>query len=237
MTETTTLDSIARADLGDAATVVGGPFEAGSDPWLAAWALICRTVMRTEPGPHQRYFPHSCVAATSIGIEAARYFGVPVAPLPVWAGAMTADAYRWHLDHGLGEPSPVGWSVSIGGTASGEVVRHDDGRRYYDGHLVCWLPGRQRLADISIDQAHRPEKGLRVARPLVVELADDYFTEADPDRLAMFSSDVWGGAVVLYRRMYGKAARAWRQGPDWRSGPTKRAAIGDAIRLLRQVTR
>lgn len=228
-----TLDTIARADLGDAATLVPGPFEVGSDGWLAAWALLCRISMRTEEGPDRRYLPRSCVAATRIGIEVARYFGVPVTPLPVWGWAMTRDAYEWHLAHGLGEVAPVGWSVAMGGNGTGEVERRD-GRRWYDGHLICRLPGRNRIADLSIDQADRPERGLHLARPVVLELADDHFTEADPDRLAIFGSD---GGVLAYRRLYGQATRGYR-GDDWTKGsPTRRTVIAESIRLLREVTR
>lgn len=229
-----TLDAIAEADLGDAVTLALGPYDVGTDEWLAAWALLCRVSMRTEEGPDRRYFPRSCVAATRIGIEAARYFGVAVEPLPVWGFAMTADAYAWHLEHGLSETSPVGWSVALGGNGTGTVERRD-GRRWYDGHLICRLTGRDRIADIAIDQANRPERGLHLARPVVLELADDFFGEHDPDRLAVFGSE--HGAVLAYRRLYGPAARGYR-GNDWTTdSPTRRAVIGESIRLLREVTR
>lgn len=233
MSNPQTVDEIMRGDLGDAATLLG-PFEVGSDRWLAAWALLCRVSMRTGEGPDRRYLPRSCVAATRIGIEVARYFGVTVEPLAVWGFAMTRDAYEWHLEHGLAGESPVGWSVGLGGNGTGDVERRD-GRHWYDGHLICRLPGLARIADLAVDQADRPEQGLHLARPVVLELAPDFFTEADPDRMAVFGSE--HGDVLAYRRLYGDAARSYR-GKDWnRDSATRRTVIGESIRLLRGVTR
>ncbi len=76
----------------------------------------------------------------------------------------------------------------------------------YNGHMLMSYPGAGVVVDLTSDQFHTPERGLRVPAPLVMTL--------DRDRLASgVEVTLPSGTKIAYLEMAGDVS--WRALPAW----------------------
>jgi hypothetical protein len=171
-----------------------------------------------------------CIAATRIGVEALRHFGVKAQPLAVDVQVFNAAAVQWVIE---GQPGGTDEFVrrgcyylsSLRGPCAGErpPTRINVGPTW-DGHLVAHVPALGVIADFDFRQLARPEFGI-VTAPAMVAGWDGDLQECVLD----------GGARVLYRPrldpMTGRPDEIWRESPDW----TK--PIDDLVRVVVRAAR
>lgn len=192
--------------------------EVGSDAWLHHVALTIRAPVVRLWGAD------TCVISTLLSVEVLRYFGIASAPEPVYFAAYSPEAVATLAPDGAGV-----WrharGHSVGVTGTGAVVRRD-GRLRWDGHLVARLLDRPRLLDVSLDQASRPDRGLRLD-PAVVPLCIQWGARG---ARALLTRD--DGAVIVYEPMR-CAGAPWRQHSAYtQSRADRRAVAGYVIRTL-----
>jgi hypothetical protein len=121
--------------------------------WLTQFANATRRAMR------DRWHARSCIAATRIGLEVLRAFGVVGYPTPVTVAAFNRAgwlAFQREPDQPVTESDiPNAWAVGIVGTGA---VDQQTGS--WDGHLVLHV--NRYLVDLSADQLSRPQRNLPV---------------------------------------------------------------------------
>lgn len=158
---------------------------------------------------------NSCIESVRVGIEVARYFGLMIEPVPVKCCFATLDWYAAFTDHQA--PPLPGWSV--GTTGAGNPT----GPNRWDGHLIGYAPLADLLIDYSADQYHRPQHGLNVPGPVVMQV--------DRARLRAGFAARWGEIMVDYKQI---TDRAWSRGGGWTGHHSLISeAAGEAIRALR----
>lgn len=169
----------------------------------------------------------SCVAATKVGAEVLRYFGIEAKPVGVTTTVMNAAM----ADNFRSNPGPLSdeeveqlrqqgaWMLDFEGSGAVDD-NHPLGRRW-DGHLVLVVEG-ERLVDLSADQFCRPTKGITMAP----------FHAPWAGWPALYGNAE--GCVALYQPLEGAAAHSWRQAGDWRQGQLWRPIASVLIRELRE---
>jgi hypothetical protein len=129
--------------------------------------------------PRRRQSDGYCLAATRIGIETLRHFGVKCEPLVVSALAGNAKWRAW-IESEVGGKKPEGAYVTR--TSSG---RPGD----FAQHLVVEVDDQ--LLDLDSRQFSEPESGIVVPETLVASLTE-HGAQLDLD----------GGGVILYARRH-----------------------------------
>jgi hypothetical protein len=159
----------------------------------------------------------SCIAATRMGLEVLRYFGVAAVPQPVRLGAFNATAWAALA---AGQPLDTehtdAWSVGVAG------VGQPRSRGGWDGHLALLVRDAV-LLDLSLDQFSRPEHQLVLAAswfPLPPEFFQDGWVTYQHAL----------GAVIRYQRLHDAS---WKRSRDWLA--TDRRWIRPVGRIIRAV--
>jgi hypothetical protein len=167
--------------------------------------------------------PDSCVLATRVFVDALNALGEQGADgMVALAIVMSPNAAEHSLEHGCNQritecPERGDRAVAILGWEPNAPARGFT--EVWSGHLVA-VVRRQWLVDLSLPQVHRPELGLVIDSPLVVELPRDFFKGGKSADLHEDS-----GMRLLYTAM--PNARAdWRQSPDWAWGSQVRRELG-----------
>lgn len=117
----------------------------------------------------------SCICSTKIFVQTARVIGSTARPMTVEACALNPVATEWFREHGW-DSDPTrdelrelgkrgGYFLVLG--ARGEAP---SGPNAWPGHLVAITEGATHLVDVSIDQAHRPQRGVSMTGPLVLPI-------------------------------------------------------------------
>jgi hypothetical protein len=177
-------------------------------------------------GPHLEHEFHRrdlCIAATRLAIHVGAYFGVEVGAQPCRVLAVNrqfaahleaaqAKGARWQ-DVSVRAYADVDGSHSVGIGWPGEHGGHP-----WPFHLVA--TGGGWIADFSIRQAERLDKGIKTGTALVATLAE---------HVSCVEKET--GAVVHYWTMEDDG---YRQMPDWKHRRTARLA-GPLIRHIRQL--
>jgi hypothetical protein len=178
--------------------------------------------------------PDSCIASAWILSEVSRRLGFDATVLPVSLSLENKAMTDFRAK--LGGWPPTREEVAAVAAVGGRVVVVGDpatpaAASKWAGHLVVVVHGRGELAliDLSADQAHRPQKGIRVEAPIVVPLAWDTWQEFQKGgALTGTRSD---GVTMIY--MVQKTL-PYQVSPDWihgekRWGPLVETFVG-AIR-------
>lgn len=164
----------------------------------------------------------SCIAATRVGLEVCRYFGVPATPVATRCSVMNAPmaaAVRAGGELDVDELKAQGaWWLDSEGTGRVE-------EQAWDGHLVMLAgrPGAERLVDLSADQFTRPAKGIYV----------EPYHVPHPGWPAVLVSPE--GVHMSYEPLGPEAARSYQGSPDWRRHERWRPIVAQIIRRLRQL--
>ncbi len=170
-----------------------------------------------------------CVAATRLGAEVCRYFGIDARPQPVMANAFNQQALDW-IEGGrdwpkIGDPEEAEfWAAGCHIIGIDEEDRGERGR--YPGHLVLWLPGREQILDLTIGQFSRPAKGLVL--PDGALLPAPRLHAGEPVAHTFTPDDGQTSAIVYNVR----SGDRFRRGADWRHNP--RLLAGRLIREIRE---
>jgi hypothetical protein len=159
----------------------------------------------------------SCIAATRMGLEVCRYFGIAARPQSVRMMAVNALA-RAAITAGEEPDWAAGaWSVGIAGNGQPQTPGG------WDGHLV--LVADRTLVDLSLDQASRPAKDL----PLNAATfrLDDTFDHGEWVHYRL------GPATVSYQQT---RDLTWRTSPDWQARDRRwREPVARIIRTIRDL--
>jgi len=166
------------------------------------------------------YRPDCCIAATAIGSEALRYFGV--AAEPVASDVVLFNPEAWELQN-RGVPVPewpsTAWSLGVQ-----REMLVAEGRDGFCGHLVIIIGDL--LVDLSAAQFDRPKKGLRCDKPLIL---DGGKWDDEAGRMS-FGAILPDGTTIIY--WLRPENRAWKAAPDWKNRAER---AGPMIRRLRSL--
>lgn len=190
-----------------------------------------REVMLLASGWTMRGEQNSCITATAVGVAALTRLGVSCRPLPCAAWAGNAAALPAFIER---RPLPLdGWSVGIDPDAPASAVP-DRGASYtepyrrgpsgWNGHLV--IAGDSWVLDLTAAQFHRPQRGIVVPGPVLIDPADPTKSVAAP------LPD--GGALILLPRP--ELAR-WRRSPAWRDDDVPAVAADVVAKIVERIDR
>lgn len=155
----------------------------------------------------------SCVLSTKLAVAIFRRLRMSAAPMPCSIAVANERGQRAITAGVSPKDFPLGaWSVGCAmyeksARALGTTEPHRVGG--FTGHLVVWVPGA--LIDLTIQQFHRPNKGIEVRRPLV--LASDVLDER-PANSGIYRTTLDDITYVAYQ-VHPEAAH-YRQTPAWR---------------------
>lgn len=172
----------------------------------------------------QLFRPNHCVAGSAAAYEAATYFGVD-AELYV-CNVMAANPAGWEQwSQGIppGDWPPEAWSTGCGVGQPGEndAELRAEGRRPFDGHVVCLLAGRT-LVDLSFRQFRRSHRGI-YCEPL----ATSYGGTSSDGRM-LWQATLPGNGRASWELLPGMTT--YRQAGDWRN---RSRVAGKYIRAVR----
>jgi hypothetical protein len=160
--------------------------------------------------------PDSCIAATRVGLEVLRYFGISAEELPV--GMMVFNGPMLALMHRLQrlptvaeiEAEPGAWSVGVGVKPPG--LLEDNRTGGWDGHLVIltepFADDVRWLIDLSVDQASRPQYGILMPECILAEATPGFLAGAQ--RLV---GEGPNGMTITYEAH--PENTDYRTAPDW----------------------
>lgn len=196
--------------------------EPGTRPWLHDFALVTR---RATYDNFEKV--NSCILSTRIGVEVLTRFGLKARAQPVNVLVQNLKAY--HLTE---QRVPVpewpddAWSV---GVEPGQQARPG----HWNGHLVIVLrqPGEPRvLIDLTADQFDRPERDLKVAGPVFMNIADTW-TPQDPLATIVKDDADQPQTIVSYMPMPpgDPAYRTWHDAPDGKGDVTEFATAIEKV--------
>lgn len=155
----------------------------------------------------EHYTADPCIATVAATLETMRSLSIRAYPLAVEVAIVNRPLYEWAETHGRfpaadsDEYPPDGYGIGIGPVETNGVQT---------GHLVA-IAERKFMLDFSLDQASRPEYGIKL-HPLVIPIQEPFLR---------------GRAHVVYR--YGDAylyytakpgERWFEQSPNWIGGPS-----------------
>jgi hypothetical protein len=155
--------------------------------------------------------PDSCVIATRVFADALSTLGHRADGMAMQATILSPAAVQHAQEHDCLRRIPdcpergdralavLGWDPDA--PARGFMES-------WSGHVVA-VVRRQWLIDLSLPQVHRPELGLNIDAPLVVDLPPEFFKGGKTVELHE-ESGMW----LLYHALP-NAKDDWRESPDW----------------------
>jgi len=167
----------------------------------------------------QCFKPDCCIAATKIGIEALKPFGIAGRPMPTRTAAMNAAYYAW-ASGAVAQPDPEKARILI-------IDESCDGGTGFPGHLV--IVGKTKsipfLLDLSVFQLHRPHKGISIPPEGFVVMLPPNFEFKGEWHVPIHGPD---GAVIIYS--------AHPKAPDYTSMPDWMLRTPDHYRRFVEMT-
>ena len=168
----------------------------------------------------------ACMAATRVGIDTLRHFGIPAYPLTVQV-VIFNEVYGRLLREGGGLTRNIeeveewkqkgAWSHGVGVPGLGE------GPGKWPGHLVA-IVQNQWLIDLSIGQANKPEKGIILGDPIICSVTEEFLGGNDRHTIT-------NGALMLTYLARPKDF-SYRQRADWSERWRARSAIRQTIQKV-----
>lgn len=155
------------------------------------------------------YHHDSCIATARATLDVLRKVGVDAYVLPVQAVAFNRPVWEWAVAHGRfplvgSEDYPEdGYGIGVG--VGPENTEDGVG---WNGHLVV-IAERRWLLDFSIDQMSRPQFGLTISEPVIIEVGEK-FLRSRGDVAAV----TWTGESVI---QYATAPEKqdYKNSPNW----------------------
>jgi hypothetical protein len=167
--------------------------------------------------------PSRCIAATAIGLEVFRHFGVSARPIALELQLFSPTVTAWILANH--ERGPLDWQQAPKGTVL--VIGPESGKLSadgYNGHLVVGIDGW--LVDLDARQFNRPEHGLELPAAVMIP--------ADRPNGDGWICGVGNGCLFSFRPI---DDASWRTAPDWTERRWKwygkGGAVAEIIRAMR----
>lgn len=156
--------------------------------------------VKSQPILHKVFRPDCCIAATRIGIEVCKRFGIQGRPKPVTTLAGCKSFLDWQ--RGPETPPPLDAFYLVTDTA--------DRSGGFPGHLVITgkVAGSNFMLDLSASQLHRPAKKILVPEPLLIQMPDAW-----PEDQCI-SVPLEGDGALIYSH-HPKKDISWTDSPDW----------------------
>lgn len=170
--------------------------------------------------------PNHCILATRV---LARLWRDDITPIPTMA--LFANARAWPLLGTIGgrrleEVDPLAWTVAVD-----PAIPSAPGR--YGAHLVALYKDRW-MVDLSAQQFDRPTRGIRVKRPVIIDMDAADHPDSDTFGPGSISANLRDLGVGIGMCIYAPAANApqWRHSADWSNA----ANTDPYVSLLRRLT-
>lgn len=181
----------------------------------------------------------SCIASVAIWIATLKNLCVKAEPVCVKVAAINAPLVEWlKAHHTLPKDEAGRAALKATGAASVEVGFHvataeeaGNSGRGWNGHLVVGIRPREGrgsgfLVDLSIDAAHRPEKGIHLQNPVVVPVPARVWPFALCGQTVM-RSPLPAGGQIEYVVVPGDAS--YGAAPDWAERKTRWRALASEL--------
>jgi hypothetical protein len=167
--------------------------------------------------------PDSCIGSTKVLCQLGESFGLRVEPLVVEAYVYNSAFVMHFANHGFDiTPADV---ERIGGEGGFYIVlgsrreedKSDDPKEW-NGHLVAvvyppkGLYETPHVIDISLDQAHRPARGLLLQEPVVFPIPSKRFLSGEEDAIGL--TEVRGIKMCMAYKSH-PDAKDYEISPDW----------------------
>lgn len=197
---------------------------------VAALTKVARPVILRE------FEARSCIASTRIGIDALKYFGINALPIPLRIMIFNSEALEMlqagkDLDEIRTETlkymatDPGGpWTMAVGAE-----IENSDG---WAGHLVVGLPQMRLLVDLSIDQAHRPLKGLEFTEPLTFSIIEPDWWLKEKQYLEFRGTREDGRQVLMILDNEPPDPEGYKRSRNWR----RDSSLHGSRRVFQEVT-
>lgn len=202
------------------------------------WTTKAAEIVRAE-ALHEYSAPDTCIQSSRMGMETLSQFAVKSRPMACAVEIHTRD--RWDaFNAGVPPHELPGWGIGIDGRAPDSTAEQRAARlaaqgitdtqrvRGWNGHLVLWVPGPpcSLLVDISADQMHRPERGLSVPGPVVIQLGEEGTRDWLAGRKIVGFGD---GIVAIYQHQ--RTMSRWRESTAWQQPGVSLAAMRCAQKI------
>lgn len=153
----------------------------------------------------------TCVLSSNIGRAVLRSYGIDARPLAV--RALVCNRVAWEATEGdltrlwemtLEDAPEEFWTVGLG------FGEREPGR--FPGHLILSTRNPDRIIDLTLDQASRPDKGIRL-EPFSDDVDREALRKFERGEGVLRTDDAEDGSVVAYGRV---PDLDYRRGTDWR---------------------
>lgn len=169
------------------------------------------------------YNANCCIAASRIGLDVLKSFGIAARPQVVSALAGSPAFHAWDKAEA---PPANAFFVTI------SISRSEPGSRAFGGHLVLYgkVRGEYFLLDLSAPQLHRPQKNILVPEPVLL------FSSEPIDKRHCVSVISESGTVLYYEPE--EPLDDWQGTPDWtmqgheHEFDSLKATLAEAVRRL-----
>jgi len=190
--------------------------------------------------------PDSCIASSIVMAGVARTLGYEAQVFPVTVSILNAVFSAWYGKHQGRVPTREEEWLEIADRGGRLVVLGDDKHDppapgKWAGHMVAVIGDKPKnsrrrwLVDLTIDQAHRPEKGIPVESPIAAPIQGQWerFRYGDGQMV----QERQDGVVIIYEAR--PENLVYREAPDWihrreRYDPYIKALIRATKEVLKQ---
>lgn len=174
--------------------------------------------------------PDYCIGAAKIAVEALRYFGLTVEPLPVkvvienakWRKMLVEWIEAGNKAKDLTRDVTGPWA-NEGGYAVGIGYGPPQPGRW-DGHLTA-LIDNQYIVDTALRQANRPQYGIEMPECAIIGLPENFMAGG-----RHFCGESESGTLLFYEY---NDNFLFKQAPDWKR--EYRSEVGEIIRKINAV--
>jgi hypothetical protein len=187
--------------------------------------ILHRLLQYGRPEILKEFRADSCIASTAIGLDVLTYFGVLAEPLPVKLSIFNAP-YVKRIDEGSAFPNRetlIQWGKEDGSYIVGIGYGTQEPNKWA-GHLVLLVENKW-LADLSIDQANRPNYNM-VFAPFAAEVDADFLAGKNP-RIIKDAN----GCVIRIETI---KSRGFLSSPDWTFVNRRKHLVNKIIQKIKE---
>jgi hypothetical protein len=197
------------------------------EPTLREARILDALVRRVRPAVLREFTADSCVATTRIALDVLEHFGFQGQAYPLLTVVLNPAATDLlHQGKTLSDIGPLTrhggpWTIGLGARTPGQQ---------FVGHVVLGSRDIGIVADLSIDQASRPEHDLFL-RPFWQPVPPRWFA----DSTAIAAMESTSGVTIILDRSLCPDPVAYQRSPNWHRQPESvmRPLIAE---MIRQVT-
>lgn len=194
------------------------------NPYMDSKEILHRLLIYGRPEILKEFRADSCIGSTAIGLDVLTYFGILAEPLPVKLSIFNAP-YVKRIESGSEWPNRetlVRWGEEDGSYSVGIGFGVNEPNKWA-GHLVLLVENKW-LADLSIDQANRPNYNM-VFAPFAAEVDNDFLSGASPRIIKE------NGCVI---RIEAIKNRGFLASPDWTFSGRRKHLVERIIQKIKE---